>query len=699
MYYTTDSQKLYVWTGAAWLAIIETFVALLACLSVTAAQPSIKRNTATTNTLPQVQASNIIAGGTIDGDRLPAMSATKLGGVPATGTPTGKVLSDAGTWITDATSVPAPVYANDFTANYTSVLDFNGATITQEFSSSRISIATTSDVQGVEFRAYALTPGVTYHLVLLIDSMTAGQVYAISDDVYAAGGAWYTGFSNAGWFGLTFTASASAQYLFFQTTVNGVACTLKLNYIGLFVSPSREFERNAYSHDIVYRYNLLNAAKYSIPTTRILLGSSQSDGGGTGSTILLGTGAAGPNTYSMAEGEPVTIGVSASTANYSSAGGWSNTGVEEGRLAMGSRAQARSWRSTALGANSLAATVSSTAVGWGAAVGQGHSFVGGRGVALTPQTPALDGEGVVGFHGQSLYLDASWAHMVPHPIDPDNFTFAQTHVPQRAAWLHGPDAYDARAGGTDADNSVVADNTARDAITAANRWPGMWVFSTASDRTYVLNIAFGSSLSANTWKDVNDCFLTAQKTTSQRKRDGTGAGAQAYIYVQSPIPLAVGTILTTAGLGNGLDGRVTLNSVAGDGGAEGSYTLGFLAPNSGTIEGWTADTDGTITINDARQMNQPAGAFNISGGRPTGSGAAGVINIQTAAGASANENTKATLVTAARFDASTTTNSGVWVATRFLLLDLQANQLVRVYANPTNDSAGTGMRTLVIPNN
>ena len=42
---------------------------------------------------------NQINSGTLDGDRLPSMSATKLGGVPATGTPSGKVLSDGGTWI------------------------------------------------------------------------------------------------------------------------------------------------------------------------------------------------------------------------------------------------------------------------------------------------------------------------------------------------------------------------------------------------------------------------------------------------------------------------------------------------------------------------------------------------------------------------------------------------------------------------
>ena len=41
---------------------------------------------------------NAIVSGTIDGDRLPAISTTKKGAVPATGTPTGKYLKDDGTW-------------------------------------------------------------------------------------------------------------------------------------------------------------------------------------------------------------------------------------------------------------------------------------------------------------------------------------------------------------------------------------------------------------------------------------------------------------------------------------------------------------------------------------------------------------------------------------------------------------------------
>lgn len=47
-----------------------------------------------------------VTSGTLDGDRLPALSATKKGGAPATGTPTGKFLKDDGTWAAPAASVP-----------------------------------------------------------------------------------------------------------------------------------------------------------------------------------------------------------------------------------------------------------------------------------------------------------------------------------------------------------------------------------------------------------------------------------------------------------------------------------------------------------------------------------------------------------------------------------------------------------------
>lgn len=44
-------------------------------------------------------AATAITSGTLDGDRLPAMSTTKKGAVPATGTPSGKFLNDGGSWV------------------------------------------------------------------------------------------------------------------------------------------------------------------------------------------------------------------------------------------------------------------------------------------------------------------------------------------------------------------------------------------------------------------------------------------------------------------------------------------------------------------------------------------------------------------------------------------------------------------------
>jgi hypothetical protein len=49
---------------------------------------------------PSTIDASIITSGTLDGDRLPAISSSKRGGVPATGTPSGKLLKDDGTWAT-----------------------------------------------------------------------------------------------------------------------------------------------------------------------------------------------------------------------------------------------------------------------------------------------------------------------------------------------------------------------------------------------------------------------------------------------------------------------------------------------------------------------------------------------------------------------------------------------------------------------
>jgi len=52
------------------------------------------------NGAQHVHAGADISSGTLDGDRLPSISSTKLGGVPATGTPSGKYLKDDASWAT-----------------------------------------------------------------------------------------------------------------------------------------------------------------------------------------------------------------------------------------------------------------------------------------------------------------------------------------------------------------------------------------------------------------------------------------------------------------------------------------------------------------------------------------------------------------------------------------------------------------------
>jgi len=57
---------------------------------------------------PLLDASAIVSG-TLDGDRLPAMSQTKKGGVPATGVPANKFLRDDGTFVAVTASLPEVV--------------------------------------------------------------------------------------------------------------------------------------------------------------------------------------------------------------------------------------------------------------------------------------------------------------------------------------------------------------------------------------------------------------------------------------------------------------------------------------------------------------------------------------------------------------------------------------------------------------
>lgn len=66
-----------------------------------------------------------ITSGTLDGDRLPALSATKRAGVPATGTPSGKFLKDDDTW---ASPVSASTVTGPASATSGHVASFGDAT-------------------------------------------------------------------------------------------------------------------------------------------------------------------------------------------------------------------------------------------------------------------------------------------------------------------------------------------------------------------------------------------------------------------------------------------------------------------------------------------------------------------------------------------------------------------------------------------
>jgi hypothetical protein len=65
------------------------------------------RNTNARTPVAHEHAGADISSGTLDGDRLPPLSPTKKAGVPATGTPTGKILQDGGAWIEIAAAAGA----------------------------------------------------------------------------------------------------------------------------------------------------------------------------------------------------------------------------------------------------------------------------------------------------------------------------------------------------------------------------------------------------------------------------------------------------------------------------------------------------------------------------------------------------------------------------------------------------------------
>ena len=75
------------------------------------------------------QDATTINAGTLDGDRLPAISTSKKGGVPLTGTPSGKFLKDDGTWASAGGGADPWTYLTlsaDFTTSLATVVDVTG---------------------------------------------------------------------------------------------------------------------------------------------------------------------------------------------------------------------------------------------------------------------------------------------------------------------------------------------------------------------------------------------------------------------------------------------------------------------------------------------------------------------------------------------------------------------------------------------
>lgn len=84
-----------------------------------------------------------ITSGTLDGDRLPGLSTTKAGGVPATGSPSGKFLKDDGTWSTPTAGAGDVVGPGSSTDNAIARFDSTTGKLLQN------GLATVSDTGGI----------------------------------------------------------------------------------------------------------------------------------------------------------------------------------------------------------------------------------------------------------------------------------------------------------------------------------------------------------------------------------------------------------------------------------------------------------------------------------------------------------------------------------------------------------------------
>lgn len=125
-----------------------------------------------------------LTSGTLDGDRLPGLSAAKRGGVPATGTPSGLYLRDDGTWAAAAGGGYATIQEEGSPLTQRTILNFSGTSITCADDTTRTTCTLTAGGAPVdgEYTTYAANTTLTAERVwnngtnTTIDIATAGQI-------------------------------------------------------------------------------------------------------------------------------------------------------------------------------------------------------------------------------------------------------------------------------------------------------------------------------------------------------------------------------------------------------------------------------------------------------------------------------------------------------------------------------------------
>lgn len=120
-------------------------------------------------------------------------------------------------------------------------------------------------------------------------------------------------------------------------------------------------------------------------------------------------------------------------------------------VAVGYKAKAFGWRTTAIGASAGAGGQSSTAFGAGAWSGVSHGVAFGRGAFLNYSPPFGLGKHYTGTllagETRQIYFGNGWAHRFPpHPINDTEYGVNDdTYFPaDRAVVIHGLDAFDSR---------------------------------------------------------------------------------------------------------------------------------------------------------------------------------------------------------------------------------------------------------------